>query len=104
MLNSPFSGQIEFLRRRRAGFLDEAVQQNDGFVFDKENGSGKPFLYRQGRWIDLTPHVDLSGTKLKSLYDAERINARGQIIGEAMGADVWHGYLLTPVGPVANQH
>lgn len=66
--------------------------------------SSRPFLYRQGHWIDLMTRVDLAGSGLKTLYDAERINLRGQIIGRAMGADdVWHGYLLTPIGRVGRE-
>jgi probable HAF family extracellular repeat protein len=57
----------------------------------------RPFLYVDGHWIDLSAHVDLAGSGLKSLYDAKRINARGMIIGKAMGPGAYHGYLLTPV-------
>jgi probable HAF family extracellular repeat protein len=57
---------------------------------------GRAFLYESGQWIDLSSRVDLVGTGLTELYDAQRINARGQIIGKAMGPDGYHAYLLTP--------
>ncbi len=62
----------------------------------------RPFLYAGGHWIDLTDRVDFGGTMLKSLYDATRINARGQIIGKAVGQSGIHGYLLTPVDLAAS--
>jgi len=45
----------------------------------------RAFLYEKGKWIDLSTRVNLAGSGLTELYDAERINARGQIIGKAMG-------------------
>ncbi len=47
--------------------------------------------------------VYLVGSGLVSLYDAQRINARGQIVGRAMGPKTYHSYLLTPVAlPATN--
>ena len=57
----------------------------------------RAFLYENSQWIDLSTRVNLSGSGLTELFDAERINARGQIIGKAMGPDTFHAYLLTPL-------
>lgn len=57
----------------------------------------RAFLYEKGQWIDLSTRVNLAGSGLTELFDAERINARGQIIGKAMGPGAYHAYLLTPL-------
>jgi probable HAF family extracellular repeat protein len=57
----------------------------------------RAFLYEDGKWVDLSAKVNLSGTGLTELFDAERINSRGQIVGKAMGPDNYHAYLLTPL-------
>ena len=54
------------------------------------------FRYKDGCWIDLMTCVNLAGTELTELFMATRINARGQIIGQATGAGAYHAYLLTP--------
>jgi probable HAF family extracellular repeat protein len=54
------------------------------------------FLYDHGLWIDLDKRVDLSKTALREMFKAEAINDAGQIAGQAMGADGYHGFLLTP--------
>ena len=54
------------------------------------------FLYDHGQWIDLDKRVDLSKTALREMFKAEAINDAGQIAGQAMGADGYHGFLLTP--------
>jgi probable HAF family extracellular repeat protein len=56
----------------------------------------RAFLYEKGQWLDLSNRVSLVGSGLSELFDAQRINARGQIIGKAMGTDTYHAYLLTP--------
>ena len=59
------------------------------------------FLYEKGRWIDLNTRVNLAASGLRELFDASAINDRGQIIGKAMAADGYHGYLLTPIATSA---
>lgn len=78
----------------------------DGYTFTGggiawEGINSRPFLYADGHWIDLTARVELAGSGLKSLDNATRINARGQIIGTAEGPKAAHSYLLTPVAVVA---
>lgn len=55
------------------------------------------FIYEQGQWRDLNDLVVLAGTGLTSLFQAEGINDRGQIICQAMGEGGYHAVLLTPV-------
>lgn len=55
------------------------------------------FLYENGQWIDLNTCVNLASSDFRELFGATRINDRGQIIGQAMAADGYHGFLLTPI-------
>jgi probable HAF family extracellular repeat protein len=65
-----------------------------GFAWEGHKGSA--FIYHDGRWIDLSARADFEGIGL-SLFDAKRINARGQIIGGATGFGAYRACMLTPV-------
>jgi probable HAF family extracellular repeat protein len=61
------------------------------------NGSdSRAFLFRNGRWIDLSTRVKFGDSGLSQLVLATRINARGQIIAQATGSGSPHACLLTP--------
>lgn len=68
-----------------------------GSGFLRIDVDSRAYRYRDGRWSDLSRLTDLSRTGLDRLLTAAAVNDRGQIVGDALGKDGWHGFLLTPL-------
>lgn len=67
-----------------------------GSGFLRVDVDSRAYRYRDGVWSDLNALTDLSGTAIKLLTTASAINDTGEIVGDALCADGWHGFLLTP--------
>lgn len=80
-----------------AGVVVGSGQTETGHGFLWSNMDSHAFTYEQGQLRDLNELVDLSGTAIKVLFQAQGINDRGQIICQGMGPKGPHAVLLTPV-------
>jgi probable HAF family extracellular repeat protein len=84
------SKPVKDTRPIRPGVIDQGIL-----------GDVHAFLYDKGQWTDLNTRVNLAANGFRELWDTSAINDSGQIIGKAMAADGYHGYLLTPIATAA---
>jgi probable HAF family extracellular repeat protein len=81
------------------GMIVGEVSTITGSGFLRIDVDSRAYRCREGRWSDLNRLSDLSHTGLNRLLTAAAVNDRGQIVGDALGKDGWHGFLLTPLSP-----